>query len=160
MRGVADLLLGQYEHTIDQKGRLAIPARFRARFRQGLVLTRGYERCITVYPIDEWQRLATMLASRPQTRSVNRRLSRFVFANAFPTELDGQGRVLLPQPLREFAEIGETVIVAGLMTHLEVWSRHRWDAERVQMDEQAWQLAEDLEPAPGEGEPNRDGPAE
>ncbi|TET40693.1 MAG: division/cell wall cluster transcriptional repressor MraZ [Dehalococcoidia bacterium] len=139
------MFLGQYEHKIDPRGRVAIPARFRDELKAGLVLSQGFERCIIVYPLKTWQEMAEKLAALPMTRSRSRRMSRFIFSPAFSQELDGLGRVLLPAPLRQYAEIKDIVIIVGVNTCIEMWSKEHWDAEKALMDEQGWQIAEGME---------------
>jgi MraZ protein len=139
------LFLGEFEHSVDQKGRLAIPVRFREALKDGLVLSRGFDRCLIVYPLAQWTRMSEKLAALPTTQSKVRRINRFTFANAYHHELDKQGRVLIPPPLREYAEIGDEAVVVGAHTYLEIWSKENWMLERALMEEQAWQLAEGIE---------------
>ena len=139
--------LGEYEYKIDEKGRVAIPARFRGEFKKGLVLARGLEKCIRSYPLSQWEKIAEKLAALPLTDKT-RKISRFTFATAFSLELDAQGRVALPPPLREYAEISDMVIVAGVNTYLELWNKENWEAEKSLMLEQAWQITESLETRP------------
>ena len=140
------MFTGEYEYKIDQKGRVPFPPKFREELRRGMVMSRGLERCINVYPLSEWQKMSEKLATLlPPTRSKARRMSRFTFATAFSAELDGQGRVALPLPLRQYAEIGETVIIAGLNNYIEIWSKENWEAETELMKDQAWQISEGIE---------------
>jgi MraZ protein len=140
------MLLGQYEYQIDQKGRIAIPPKLRKEFQGGLVITRGFDKCMVAYPLTEWRKISENFSNLPNTRDKNRRLTRITFAGAFQVEIDGQGRVALPLPLRQYAQIKETVIMAGGNTYLEIWSKELWEQEQLLMDEQAWQLAEGMEP--------------
>lgn len=133
---------GEYEHRIDSQGRIAIPVRFRAAFADGVVLARGYDACITAYPITEWNRLSESLNSLQGTSADARRLFRVTFGGAYPTELDRQGRVLVPAGLRQYAGIGDAVITVGTGRYLEIWSAERWTAERDALDEQAAEIAE------------------
>ncbi len=139
------MFLGEYEHNIDQKGRVAIPARLRDAFSKGLVLSRGFEKCIVVYPLAEWNKVAEKLAALPMTQSKVRRINRSTFSSAFQQELDGQGRVLVPPQLREYAGINGDVVVVGVNNYLEIWSKENWAAESGTMDNEAWQLAESVE---------------
>lgn len=133
---------GEYEHRIDSQGRLAIPARFRAAFADGLVLARGYDPCITAYPSGEWQQLAETMRLMPETSADTRRLNRLTFAGAYPGELDRQGRTLIPAGLRQYAGITENVVVVGAGKYLEIWSSTRWEAERQALDAAAAEIAE------------------
>ena len=139
------MFLGEYEYKIDQKGRLAIPTEFRKGFMEGIVLARGLEKCIAVYPLPEWEKIAQRLVTLPPTRSKARRINRFPFATAFNLDFDGQGRIALPPPLRQYAEIKDTVIIAGVNNYLEIWSEESWESEEVLMSEEAWQITESME---------------
>ena len=139
------MLLGQHDCRVDDKGRLAIPARLRGSFRDGVVLAQGLDRCIIAYPVTEWQKFSEQYAVSPIARTKSRRMSRFVFATAFDLELDSQGRVVLPTALRSYADIGEEVFVVGAGRYLEIWDKGLWGEEKALIDEQAWQLAEGME---------------
>ncbi|MBT9160076.1 MAG: division/cell wall cluster transcriptional repressor MraZ [Dehalococcoidia bacterium] len=139
------MILGEYEYRIDQKGRVSIPAKLRKVFQDGLVLARGFDRCVLAYPLPEWQRICDRFADLPTTLDKNRRIIRFTFARAFSAELDRQGRVVLPSPLREYAGIKDVAVIAGGNKHLEIWSKELWEREKLLMDEQAWQIAEGME---------------
>ncbi|MFA4836450.1 MAG: division/cell wall cluster transcriptional repressor MraZ [Dehalococcoidia bacterium] len=139
------MLLGEYEYRIDQKGRVAIPAKLRKEFPDGLVLTRGFDKCMLAYPMAEWNKISDNFSNLPTTLDKNRRLNRLTFGRACNVELDGQGRIALPAPLRQYAQINDTVVIAGVNKYLEIWSKELWDKEQLLMDEQAWQLAEGME---------------
>ncbi|RLC73098.1 MAG: division/cell wall cluster transcriptional repressor MraZ [Chloroflexi bacterium] len=139
------MFLGEYEHRLDPKGRVAIPSRFREEFKDGLVLTRGVEKCLAAYPVSEWQKVAERLASLPATRLKSRRLSRFVFASAFYLEPDRLGRILLPPPLRQYAEVKDVVVIVGVNSYVEIWDKKLWEEEKALMSRQAWQLMEGIE---------------
>jgi MraZ protein len=139
------MFFGEFEYKIDQKGRVPIPPKFRRELREGMVLTPGVEKCIVAYPLSEWKKLATTLTSRSVTPSKLRRLNRAIFAIAFSTNIDGQGRIALPIPLREYAEIVDEVIIAGANTYLELWNNVHWEEEKASSQEQAWQIIESLE---------------
>jgi MraZ protein len=135
------VLLGEYEHSVDVKGRVAVPAKFRPQVETGLVITRGFERCLFAYPMDEWQALSQRVSSLSMGQVEARQLRRLLFASAFDTELDKQGRILLPAPLREYAGIGETAVVAGMNTYFEIWSQEAWAAEQADLAEEAETIA-------------------
>lgn len=137
--------LGEYEHSIDPKGRLSIPARFRHLFSEGLILSRGFEKCITVYAPHEWEKMAQLIISRPLTNSKSRRLSRAFFSSAFSTDLDRQGRVILPPYLREYADIKDSAVLIGVNSCLEIWNKELWAEEERLSEEEAKQIAETLE---------------
>jgi MraZ protein len=139
------MFLGEFEYRIDEKGRVPIPPKFRGQLKEGVVLTPGVERCIVVYPPSEWKKLAATLTTGSVTRSKLRRLNRAIFATAFTLNIDGQGRIALPAPLREYAGIEDEAVVAGANTYLELWDKEQWEAEKAVSQEQAWQIIESLE---------------
>lgn len=120
------MFLGEFEHTIDDKGRVAVPARFREELREGLVLTRGFDRCLQVFPRPTWQTLAQRISALSMGNEEARNLRRLLFSGAAEVEVDRQGRILIPQNLREYASLSEQVVIAGLDTYFEMWSRERW----------------------------------
>lgn len=129
------MFLGEYEHSVDIKGRVAVPAKFRTQLEGGLVITRGFERCLQVYPMEQWQALSERVSSLPLGSAESRQLRRLLFASAFDTELDKQGRILIPSSLREHAGIGDTAVVAGMNTYFEIWSETDWEAALASLDE-------------------------
>ncbi len=139
------MFFGEFDYKIDEKGRVPVPPRFRNALKDGLVLAPGVERCITAYPLSEWKKLAAALTSSPLSQSKFRKLNRAFFAMAFNTQIDGQGRVALPAPLREHAGIEDDVVVAGANTYLEIWDKVHWEEEKAVSQEQAWQIIESLE---------------
>jgi len=139
------MFFGEFEYKIDQKGRVPIPPKFRKELREAMVLTPGIEKCIIIYPLAEWKKLATILTSGSVTPSKLRKLNRAIFATAFSTNIDGQGRIALPAPLQEYAEIVDEVVIAGANTYLELWNRVHWEEEKAVSQEQAWQIIESLE---------------
>ncbi len=136
---------GEFEYRIDEKGRVPIPPKFRGELKAGVVLTPGVEKCITVYPLPEWKKLADELTAGSVTRSKLRRLNRAIFATAFRLKIDGQGRIALPIALKQHAEIVDEVIIAGANNYLELWNKVHWESEKALSQEQAWQIIESLE---------------
>ncbi|GAI28589.1 unnamed protein product, partial [marine sediment metagenome] len=122
-----------------------IPPKFRKELKEGVVLTLGIEKCISAYPLADWKKLAATLTTGSVTPSKLRRLNRAVFATAFSLNIDGQGRVALPAPLREYAEIVDEVVITGANTYLEIWNKVLWEEEKAISREQAWQIIESLE---------------
>ena len=139
------MFLGESTHKIDEKHRVLIPPKFRKELKEGMVLTPGIEKCIVAYPLAEWKKLATSLTSGSVTPSKLRSLNRALFATAFSTNIDGQGRIALPAPLREYAEIVDEIVVAGANIYLELWNKVHWEEEKASSQEQAWQIIESLE---------------
>lgn len=128
------MFLGEYVHTIDEKGRLAVPARFRAGLAGGLVITRGLDRCLAIYPIEEWKRLAEQVSALPMTDRRARAFRRLVFANASDVIPDRQGRILIPPRLREYAGLDGEVVITGIDTYIEVWNPQAWSEERERVE--------------------------
>ncbi len=124
------MFLGEFSHTIDDKGRLTLPSKFRAELAGGLVVTRGIDQCLFAFPLDEWQNLAHKVSSLPLTESQAREFRRLLFSGASDDVPDKQGRVLIPQYLREYAGLNGEVIVAGLNTHIEIWNPDAWNDAR------------------------------
>jgi MraZ protein len=139
------MFYGEFDYKVDEKGRIPIPPRFRNYLKDGVVLTAGAEKCITAYTLHEWKKIATVLTSSSLTQSKIRKLNRVLFATAFSTRIDGQGRVAIPAPLREHAEITDEVVIAGANTYLEVWNKVLWEEEKSISQSQAWQIIESLE---------------
>ncbi|MBA7489744.1 Transcriptional regulator MraZ [subsurface metagenome] len=139
------MFLGEFEYKVDEKGRVPIPPKFRRELKEGVVSTLGVEKCIVVYPLSEWKKLATTLTTGSVAPSKLRRLNRAIFATAFSLNIDGQGRIALPIPLREYAGIEDEVVIAGANTYLELWDKEQWEAEKAISQEQAWQIIESLE---------------
>ncbi len=139
------MFFGEFEYKIDQKGRVPIPPKFRRELKEGVVLTPGVEKCIIAYPLAEWKKLAATLTTGSVTPSKLRRLNRAIFATAFSLNIDGQGRVALPIPLRQYAGIEDEVVIAGANNYFELWNKDQWESERAISQEQAWQIIESLE---------------
>ena len=139
------LFFGEYSYKLDDKGRLPVPPRFREPFKDGIVLSPGPDGCVNAYTVKEWQRFSESIAAASTSPSKLRKLKRTVFGQAFPSDIDGQGRVSLPEPLRLFAGIGAEAVVVGVSDHLEIWAKDAWDAEKADDQAQAWQIMEGLE---------------
>jgi len=139
------MFFGEFEYKIDEKGRVPIPPRFRKELAAGIVLTPGPEECITAYPASEWKKLADTLTSGSITQSKLRKLNRAIFATAFSLTADGQGRIALPVPLRDYAGIHDEVIIAGANNYLELWNKEKWQSEKALSQQQVWQIIESIE---------------
>ena len=127
---------GEFGHSLDEKGRLAIPAKFRARFKEGAVVTRWIGECLAVFPAQEWAALNVEISKRPRTEPAVARFRHFVLAGAHEADPDAQGRVVIPAHLREYASLAGEAVVIGNSDHLEVWEPGRWRGEltRVQSE--------------------------
>jgi MraZ protein len=139
------MLLGQYEHTIDDKSRLTLPARFRGAFAEGIVVTAGIDVCLAAYSRAEWENLVTQrLGPLDPLSKEGRRMHRYFFASASEGALDKQGRVSLPASLVKYAQLGRDVVVAGVNDHLEIWDRAAWERELAEVEGSAEDVAERL----------------
>jgi MraZ protein len=139
------MLLGEYEHTIDDKNRLTLPARFRHVFGDGIVVTRGMDGCLHAYTRGDWDALVQgRLATLDPLSKEGRRMQRFFFAGATEAEPDKQGRVGIPAALLEHAKLGRDVVVAGVNDHLEIWDRAAWRRELAEVEGSAEDVAERL----------------
>lgn len=139
------MLLGEYDHSLDDKNRLTLPARFRQSFSDGVVLTRSLDGCLAVYTRDGWEEFVeSRLAVLDPLSKESRQMSRFMFAGASESELDKQGRVMVPAPLVEHAGLGREVVVAGVRDHLEIWDRAAWREQLKEVEGSAELVAERL----------------
>jgi MraZ protein len=139
------MLLGAYEHTVDDKNRLTLPAKFRQAFADGLVITRGLDGCLFAFRRADWDRLVdSQLATLDPLSKEGRRLNRFFFSGASEAELDKQGRVMLPRELIEHAKLGRELVVAGVHDRLEIWDRAAWRKELAEVEGSAEHVAERL----------------
>jgi MraZ protein len=120
------MLIGQYEHTLDNKGRLTLPAEYNAELAGGIVVTRGLEECLYLFPRGEFERLGDRLRELSLTNSTARKLRRWLFPQAHPAEPDRQRRIVIPQWLREAAGITDKVLIAGVDTYIELWNPEHW----------------------------------
>jgi mraZ protein len=138
-------LTGEFRHALDDRGRVAIPARFRLRLGQGATLARWLDGCLAIFPADAWEELAAKLQALPTTNAAARQFGRFMSSGAVEVELDKQGRVLVPSYLREYAgiESGEVVVV-GALNRLEIWAPSAWEPYRSKIEDEPEALAEHL----------------
>lgn len=127
------MFTGEYHHAIDGKGRVAVPARFRAELDMGAFVSRWIDSCVAIFPRQAWDDLAARVASLPVSDAGARTFARFVFSGAFEVELDRQGRVLVPAGLREFAKLADEAVVVGNRDHVELWEPVRWADYSAQM---------------------------
>lgn len=121
------MFLGQYAHTVDTKGRTFIPAKYRDELGDTVVVTRGTSKCLTVYPMSEWEKYTAKIAELPQAHAA--KIRRFVFSNASDVPIDTQGRIGLVAGLREYAAIEKNVVILGLGSYIEIWAEDVWKAE-------------------------------
>lgn len=130
------MFIGEYSHTIDQKGRMAIPSKMRRELGSGAVLTRGLDGCLWVFPKKEWEDLAKKLSSLPLSDNNSRAFVRLMLAGAMEVEFDSQGRALIPGYLREYADLNKNAVVAGLYSRLEIWDESKWKNYRLKTEKE------------------------
>lgn len=127
---------GSFEHTLDSKGRVSVPSKFREiiaeRYDGRLVLTLDYDRCVTAYPLEEWEKIEEKIKNLPMMQKEVKDFTRFIFSSATESELDKQGRILIPPALRERAGINKHVMVIGIITKIEIWDARSWEARNSQ----------------------------
>ncbi len=142
--GGETMLLGEYGHSIDEKGRVRIPKNFREDLGEIFYITKGFDKCLFVYSAKEWQLFQEKLNRNQLNKKDHRRIQRFFNGSAMETSLDGQGRATLSQALRSYAMLEKDVIVTGMSNRIEIWSKALWDAYQEEMDDIS-DLADDLE---------------
>jgi MraZ protein len=132
-----NVFTGEYRHSVDDKGRLAVPSKFRAQLEAGLVVSRWLDACLAIHTRTGWDALADKVATLPITDEGARRFSRFIFAGAVEATLDGQGRVLIPGYLREMAGLAADAVVVGARDHAEIWAPDTWETYRRSLEDPA-----------------------
>ena len=139
------MFMGEYNHTIDTKGRMIIPAKIREQLGEVWIVTKGLDNCLAIYTEEAWKKISTALQSQSSTKASVRALKRFVFGSAAELEYDKQGRVLIPVPLREYASLDKQAVIVGAGDHVEIWSREKYDYYDDQVAESMEELVEGLE---------------
>ena len=137
------MFMGEYSHTIDTKGRLIIPSKFREELGDEFVLTKGLDGCLSIYPMEQWKIFEKKLEALPLRKKNARKFSRLFVAGATTCELDRQGRILVPATLREFAGLEKDVVLTGNLNRIEVWSKAKWSENNDYDDMDA--IAEDMQ---------------
>ena len=138
------MFIGEYQHSVDPKKRLALPSKFRKELGTRVVVTRGLDKCLFVYPIKTWKELAEKLGNLPMGESTTRSFVRLMLAGAVDSDVDSQGRILLPEYLKEYAGLDRAVTVAGLFNRLEIWDEEKWKTYRSKAEENNDEIAEQL----------------
>lgn len=128
------MFIGEHQHTIDPKGRIIMPAKFREDLGESFVVTKGLDNCLFVYPNPEWKILEDKLRTLPLTSKDARAFTRFFFAGACECQLDKQGRILIPSNLREYAKLDREIVTIGVLSRVEIWSREVWEGYNDQAD--------------------------
>jgi MraZ protein len=138
------MLLGEFKHNLDIKGRMAIPAKFRDKLEAGAIITRGIDNCLFVFANNEWEILAKKLVSLPLAQANSRAFARLMLAGATDVEIDSQGRILIPDYLRKYAGLSKSVVVTGLYNRIEVWDEAAWNTYKVKTESSSEEIAEQL----------------
>lgn len=138
------MLLGEYEHSIDTKGRIAVPAKLRESLGTRFMITKGLDGCLFVYDMEQWQLLENKLAALPMSRKTARDFTRFLFGGACEAECDKQGRVLLPANLRRYANLDKDAVIVGVGSRAEIWDAAKWQQYNEESAEDVSELAEQL----------------
>jgi len=138
------MFIGEYSHTVDDKGRLAVPKKFRSMLENGAVVTRGLDHCLFLYTRNEWEKLAEKLSGLPFAQANTRAFARLMLAGAMDVEVDKQGRIILPEYLRTYAGLTKDIIVAGLYNRLELWDAEEWKRYTKKTEEESNEIAEQM----------------
>lgn len=138
------MFIGEYKHNIDAKGRMAVPAKFRQALKKGAVVTRGLDNCLFLYPKDKWEQMAKKFADLPISQSKARAFARHMLAGATQVEFDNQGRITLPDYLRQFASVKKKAVIAGLFDRLEIWDEEAWSKYKASTEKSSDDIAESL----------------
>jgi MraZ protein len=138
------LFLGEHYHSLDQKGRIIFPARMRDELGAQVVLQKGIERCLYVYPPEEWNKRVEEVGSLPQTNPDARRYARFFFSQASSEQLDRQGRLTIPQAFRTYAALDREAVIVGAGTRVEIWDRPTWERQREDVEAQVPDFTQQL----------------
>lgn len=138
------MLIGEYNHTLDPKKRLSLPSRWRKELGKKLVVTRGLDNCLFVYPLKEWQTITEKVGRLPLGQADTRSFNRFFLSGAVEVEVDKNGRILVPDFLKEFAKLNAKVVLAGIHDRVEIWDEKKWNDYKERIEKQADALAEKL----------------
>ena len=138
------MFIGEYIHSIDNKKRLAIPARFRKEFGEKAILTRGLDNCLFLYPLQEWQRFSEKLGQLSMGQANTRSFARLMLAGASEVDFDNLGRILIPDYLKNYADLKKKIIVAGVLNRLEIWDREKWEKYKEEIEKNTDAIAEKL----------------
>lgn len=138
------MLIGEYRHNLDSKGRLAIPAKFRSRFAEGIIVTRGIDACLFGFPRNEWEKIIEKITKLPLSQKDSRAFARLILSGAVELELDNQGRILIPEYLRKYAKLEKRIVIVGIHTRIEIWDEKTWEIYKSESEKNAEEIAERL----------------
>ncbi|MEM5811836.1 MAG: division/cell wall cluster transcriptional repressor MraZ [Candidatus Aenigmatarchaeota archaeon] len=138
------MLIGEFRYNMDQKGRIMIPSKFKNRFGIEAVITKGLENCLFVFPKDEWEKVVEKILKLPISQANSRAFTRLMLAGAYETPIDNQGRILIPEYLRNYAKLQKKVVIVGLYSRIEIWNEELWEMYKKESESQAQEIAEKL----------------
>ncbi|GAA0444440.1 MAG: division/cell wall cluster transcriptional repressor MraZ [Bacillota bacterium] len=138
------MFMGEFQHNIDTKGRMIVPSKFREGLGESFVVTRGLDKCLFAYPMDEWKLLEEKLKKLPLTKKDARAFTRFFFSGAIECEVDKQGRINIPQNLRSYAALEKECVVIGVSNRIEIWANENWEEYVTDSEESFAEIAENL----------------
>ncbi len=138
------MFIGEYNHNLDNKGRIAVPVKFRDDLKKGAVVTKGLDGCLFLYTMSEWKILADKLSKLPISQSNTRAFARLMLAGAMDVQVDKQGRIILPDYLRKYATLKKKVIINGLYNRLEIWDENNWEKYKSKTEKESESIAEKL----------------
>ena len=138
------MFIGEYNHNLDEKGRLAIPAKFRALLKKGAVVTKGLDNCLFLYSPEQFKKIALKFSALPISQARARAFSRHMLAGAMDLNFDNQGRITLPEYLRKFAGLKKKIVIAGLYNRLEIWEETAWNKYKSEAEKNSNNIAEEL----------------
>jgi MraZ protein len=142
--GVVGMFMGEYHHSIDNKGRMIIPSKFRDDLGEMFIITRGLDQCLFGYPLPEWKVLEEKLKGLPLTKKDARAFTRFFFSGATESELDKTGRINIPAPLLQYAKLEKECVILGVSNRIEIWSKQLWEEYFIQSEESFSEIAENM----------------
>lgn len=138
------MFIGEYQHNLDEKGRVSLPVKFRAKLASGCVVTRGIDKCLWVYSLEEWEKLAQRISTLPITQKDSRNFSRLILSGAMDLNIDKLGRINLPNYLKDYAGIKKKVVVTGVYSRIEIWPEESWSKFKKEMEDNSETIAENL----------------
>jgi len=138
------MFIGEYKHNLDEKGRLAVPVKFRNDLKKGAVVTKGLDGCLFLYTMNEWKILAEKLSRLPISQSGTRAFARLMLAGAMDVQIDKQGRIVIPDYLRKYAGMKKKIVVSGLYSRLEIWDENSWEKYKKRTEKESEDIAEKL----------------
>jgi len=138
------MFIGEYNHNLDEKGRLAVPVKFRNDLKKGAVVTKGLDGCLFLYTMNEWKALAEKLSRLPISQSGTRAFARLMLAGAMDVQIDKQGRIVIPDYLRKYAGMKKKIVVSGLYSRLEIWDESSWEKYKKKTEKESEDIAEKL----------------